>query len=453
MLNLFNWKTIANDNFLSSDIEKTRLIRNDSYWNFYRGNHWNSDKQVGVNRITCNYSKAFVNKLISFVAGQGFTINMFDDNQEMLPFLYKIWSSDKNGVIKNKLLYEMAQMGAITGDIFCKVTWNETLKKVEIKVLDSSLVFPIWSDKDTFESVYIYNYATEDGKVVLKFEAITKDTIKEYRDNVEITGKRRENILNELPIVHIKNYPDASREYGISDLEDIIELNKEYNLKASVVSDVIDYHIEPITIVKGAKLGNMVKGANKVWSGIPTDGDVYNLELQGDLNAAINYLKIIKQSMHEVGGIPEATLGQMQPISNTSGIALHIQYLPLMEKIWAKRITLTEGIRKINELALKILAIKDDDFSEIIQKKSINSYNTEIKWYDPLPKDEALTNENLRTEVDMGIESRLGAIQRKGYYSNAVMKMSEIDEEKIKENDNLYQGIKKAEKKPIDDSA
>lgn len=447
MINPFKWRINTKDKLIEDSEEKDRLFKNERYWQYYRGEHWATKAKPGINQITCNYSKAFINKLVNFIAGQGFTINMPNGNQDILAFLYKIWGADKKGAIKNKILYEMAQMGAITGDIFVKVTWNELLGKVEIKTYDSSLVFPIWTDKDTFDAVYIFNYRTdEQGKLVLDSEKITKDEIREYRNDIEILDRRRENILHTIPVVHIKNYPDASKKYGISDLEDIVALNKEYNLKASTISDVIDYHVEPVTIVKGAKLSNVTKGANKVWSGIPKDGDVFNLELKGDLNAAIVYLKTIKQAMHEVSGIPEATLGQMQPISNTSGIALHIQYLPLMERIWAKRITLTEGLQKINELVIKILNIKDDKFiSNIKLDKLENPFDTEIKWYDPLPKDEALQNENLRMELDMGIESKAGAIQRKGYYSDIESKMAEIEEEQSKINDSIYDRIKQIE--------
>jgi hypothetical protein len=48
--------------------------------------------------------------------------------------------------------------------------------------------------------------------------------------------------------------------------------------------------------------------------------------------------------MHEITGVPETALGQMQPISNTSGVALAIQYQPMMNRFNMKKIHFTKGL-------------------------------------------------------------------------------------------------------------
>jgi len=61
--------------------------------------------------------------------------------------------------------------------------------------------------------------------------------------------------------------------------------------------------------------------------------------------------------MHEMTGVPESALGQSQPISNTSGVALAIQFYPLIQKFELKKIQYGKGLAKINELALRTLFI------------------------------------------------------------------------------------------------
>ena len=88
-----------------------------------------------------------------------------------------------------------------------------------------------------------------------------------------------------IPFVQIKNLVVAGRNDGRGDLEDLIPLNTEYNMKESNVSEIIDYHAAPVTVVYGAKIGNLEKGANKMWGGLSKDARVENLELRSDLGA------------------------------------------------------------------------------------------------------------------------------------------------------------------------
>ena len=50
--------------------------------------------------------------------------------------------------------------------------------------------------------------------------------------------------------------------------------------------------------------------------------EVENLQSLVDLSGPLGYMDVIKRVMHEMTGVPEQALGQMQPISNTSGVAL-----------------------------------------------------------------------------------------------------------------------------------
>lgn len=157
-----------------------------------------------------------------------------------------------------------------------------------------------------------------------------------------------------IPFVQIKNSILAGRNDGISDIECIIPMNVEYNLKKSNVSEILDYHAAPVTLVYGAKIGNLEKGANKLWGGLPKDAKVENLQLDGDLGASNNYLESLKLEMCEVGGVPETVLGGAQSISNTSGVALQYMNLPLIEKTQVKRQVTEVGLETLNKLILLV---------------------------------------------------------------------------------------------------
>jgi hypothetical protein len=195
-----------------------------------------------------------------------------------------------------------------------------------------------------------------------------------------------------------------------------------------------------VTVIVGAKASNLEKGAKKVWGGLPKDAQVFNLEggAQG-IDGALKYLELLKRSMHEIMNIPETALGQVQPISNTSGVALSIQYQPLMNRYSQKIAQYGKGIEKINEIALRTLALKEPmefiydptkdgpikegqltqlDFADPL------TYMNYVQFPQPLPLDKLIVLNEIQTKLGMGLESKEGALRQLG---------EEFPEEKLQE--------------------
>ena len=98
-------------------------------------------------------------------------------------------------------------------------------------------------------------------------------------------------------------------------------------------------------MITGAKASNLEKGPRKVWAVTNKDAKIQQLELQTNFTGPLGYMELLKQAMHELTGVPAAALGTMQPISNTSGVALSIQYQPLMLKHERKVDQLHQAVR------------------------------------------------------------------------------------------------------------
>ena len=168
----------------------------------------------------------------------------------------------------------------------------------------------------------------------------------------------RPNLLGEVPVVHIRNQSIPKEYYGLPDGFDLMDPQRELNEKLTDVSDTVNYHSAPITVIYGAKAKNLERGPKQIWAGLPADARVENLKLEGDLTAAMNYVGFIKKSIHELSDIPEGSLGATQPVSNTSGVALHIQYQPLIEKTDRKKANYEPGFEQINYFILRIGQVK-----------------------------------------------------------------------------------------------
>ena len=447
--------------------EQRRLNEISEYWDFYLGDQWRVVREEGESLITFNYAKAIVDKSVSFLFGKGFRIQPHKEvAQELKPLLDEVWEYNK----KDILGVEIGQMGAITGDCFIKVSWEDPEVddngilyeeeypdgKVRIDVLPTSSVFPVYSshDKDKMVSCTLQYAILEmgiNGKPVARMykEVVTRDTISYYIDNELV--EEIPNILREINIVQIKNIPLAGESRGQSDLKSIIPLQKELNAKVTDVSDIINYHSAPITIIQGAKSKNLEKGAKKVWGGLPKDAKVYNLELNSDLNASNSFISTIKTAIHELSNTPEDSLGGKSAVSNTTGVALQIKYAPLLEKTWLKRQTYGGGIKDVCRLVIKLLRVKGSDE----ERKLLNDlmatsegikkvFDITVTFPDPLPKDEMVQLQIIAQKMNLGLEEPEGALKELGYEGDIQEKLEKIRKYQ-KEQQNLMFDLAGAE--------
>lgn len=258
-------------------------------------------------------------------------------------------------------------------------------------------------------------------------EIMTDDMIEEYINDEMID--QRPNPLGTIPIVHIANIPVEGSPWGLSDIQDITGLNREYNEKATEISDIINYHASPVTVITGAKASNLEKGPRQIWGNLPKDANVFNLDMTTNLSGPLAFMESLKRAMHEMTGVPETALGQRQPISNTSGVALAIEFQPMMNRYSIKEMQYGDGLRRINELIMLTLAAKEPQAlqfdptreSELkpgqypyLDPQDPLTYESTIDFPPPLPTDVLIKLNELQAKMGMGLESKRGALRELG---------------------------------------
>jgi Phage portal protein, SPP1 Gp6-like len=434
------------------EVHGPRLNRYSLNWAMYLGHHWGYRREQGEMQIAVNYYRAFNDYLARFVFGKGVHFRSPKATEAIIPDrLERVWEVDNN---KMRVLLEMAQQGGISGDCFVKVAYEESWTdsagrfhpgRVRILPMNSSFCFPEFHPHDRnrllrFKQKYRFWGTSLEGtrQVFTYTEILTDDVIEEYVNDELIDS--RPNPLGIIPVVHIPNIPVSGSPWGLADAHDIITINRAYNEISTDVADIINYHASPVTVIVGAKASNLEKGAKKVWGGLPKDAQVFNLEggAQG-IDGALKYLELLKRSMHEVMNIPESALGQVQPISNTSGVALSIQYQPLMNR-WSQKVAQYGiGIEKINELVILNLAVKEPE--TLIYDPNVDgpikdgqvtrldpndplTYITYAQFPQPLPLDKLILLNEIQQKMTMGLESKEGALRALG---------EEFPEEKLQE--------------------
>jgi len=424
------------------EVHGPRLNRYSLNWAMYLGHHWGYRREQGEMQISVNYYRAFIDYLSRFTFGNSVHFRSPKFTEAIIPDrLERVWEIDND---KQRVLFEIAQNGGITGDAFIKIAYEEPWKdsigrghpgRVRILPLNPAFCFPEFHPHDRsrllrFKQKYRFWGTSLEGtrQVFTYTEILTDDIIEEYINDELIDS--RPNPLGLIPVVHIPNIPVSGSPWGLSDAHDIITINRSYNEISTDVADIINYHAAPVTVIVGAKASNLEKGAKKVWGGLPKDAQVFNLEGGGaGIQGALQYLEMLKRSMHEMMNIPESALGQSQPISNTSGVALQVQFQPLMNRWSQKSSQYGKGLQQVNELVILTLAIKEpevltwnpevdgvlvDGQTDQLDPNDPLTYITFAHFPPPLPLDKIVLLNELQQKMSMGLESKEGALRALG---------------------------------------
>ena len=301
------------------------------------------------------------------------------------------------------------------------------LKDTQIRVQAINPMFcaPEWSTDGVSLSRLIVRYpvtflANErlTGNKVLSgiFEQdITKDTVIERVYNSEqklIETKELPNPVGMVYAVHIRNIVSPGK-YGIDDVAAIRGMVEEINDKIVDVSNIIDYHSAPTTMIFGARAGSLEKGANKVWSGLPKDARVENLRLDGDMPAMNTFIENMRNMIKETTGVNSAALGEDLAISNTSGVALHMRFYSMAAiaelkwASWRPQVALLSKIILAWGKYLKQIEIPDGMMRKYSRALCVNFESN-------LPKDRLLTLQENKEAVAGGLRSLRKALSNMG---------------------------------------
>lgn len=466
-------RTITNVDFILqkagikiSDEDRKRLQRYKVNLDFYEGYHWEFINDFeGRPQITENYISTFVEKFVTTEMGKGFNIKMkpeiekIDDDNDPLDFLNDVWDDNDKlekcvdiGLSKSVFGESWIQVffegpnnrehDLILGDEFYDPFGEYEKGRIRLNVIPAGEAFPKFKKRgrarelEEFTIIYPIEEDGGNGKGKKAYKQVwTKDTIKIFIGDMKEAKHTFKNKYGIIPFVQFKNFPKINSNFGKSDIDDIIPLNVEINTKKSNVSEIIDYHSSPITVIFGASVRSLERGANKIWGNLPSDARVENLKSEGDIGSANLFITSIKRAMHEIGRIPEGVLGGDLAISNTSGIALQISLAPLIEYVSTKRVLTKESLELVNKIILLIAEIEGLIKVPEGVKKSDYLYN-EVQFPEILPKDMILELQEIQTEMSLGLENREGAMKRRGK-SNIQEKIAEIDRDR-KENPELY---------------
>ena len=356
--------------------EQDRLKRYAEYWRAYNGvtDPALFDPDDPVQKY--NLIRGFVDAGIYFAVGAGFVNKVAEGlRSSSYPILEEVWRY--NG--RDTFVYDRVQTGSVTGDWFALTAYQEPTDmerrirpysqgQIRLKGFGSEQVFCEWDplDRDKIIAARIETYFFPQAEQITGVEAsvaMRRHTMTISRDQIvsQVQGETpvyKQNILGEIPLVHCKNINVPGEYYGRSDVQDLLGPQKDIDEKMTDISNAINYNGTPTLALFGAKAKQLDKDSSTFWAGLPEKAhfEVLRMGLD-DVGAANSYIDRSEKTIHKIAGVPVAALGGDMAISNTSGVALNLIFMPLLMKTAAKRALLEPALEKINYFILRIAAV------------------------------------------------------------------------------------------------
>ncbi len=404
---------------LNYDLERIKGYK--ELLDFYHGRHWEGRPRFGEKRLTLNYAKVFIDKITSYVmSGMGIAAEALENTSEAKAKAKRAEEALRQVYEVNNLAqldFETEIDGSVLGDACFKVIWDGGTKSVRVTAPDVQGIYAWWRGDDISkvwrvasrytlsveESVALYQVRPK-GKTVTVTEFWADTEFELYLDNDLI--EKKPNPYGFIPFIIFPNLREPKRFWGISDLPQIMEVQKELNRAVSQLARILELSGNPIAVLENVEASeDIAVKPGAVWN-IPEAARAYLLDLLqgGGVKLHIDYIELLYRALHDISESPRAAFGGIA--KDLSGVALEIELQPLIQKIQRKRLIRTAVYNRRNHLILRLL--------EKYQNEDFGKVSLRIVWSPVLPKDLARMVANEQVLVQSGIHSRRHAMDELG---------------------------------------
>jgi hypothetical protein len=409
------------------DMDRIRGYRD--FLDIYHGRHWEGSPSTGrirgEKRLTFNYAKVFIDKITSYLmSGVNFAVDAVEDSaeararaQKVEEALYQVYEANN----LEQLDFETEIDCAVLGDACYKVIWDNESKSVRITAPDIQGIYAWWLGDDTSQVWRVaskYSLSAEEtgllygvkpkGKTTAVVEVWTAQEFELYLENTLV--EKKPNPYGFIPFIIYPNLREPKKFWGISDLPQIMESQRELNRAMSQLSRILELSGNPVAVLENVEESeDIAVKPGAVWN-IPEDAKAYLLDLLqgGGVSLHIDYINLLYRTLHDISESPRAAFGGTE--RDLSGVAMEIELHPLLQKVRRKRVIRTATYNRRSELILKLL----EKYTG--QSFGVKAGNNRLRvvWGAVLPQDMARQVNNEQILVQTGIHSRRRAMDEVG---------------------------------------
>ena len=388
---------------------------------FYHGQQWEGYVKRGEKRLTFNYAKVVIDKVTSYLmSGINLVVDAVEDSDEARAnarraeaALHRVYEDNS----LEQLDFETEVDCAILGDACFKVIWDQEAKGVRVTAPDIQGIYAWWVGDDTSrvwrvasrysltsDEVEILYKVKPKGKTASVVELWTAQGFELWLDNVQV--ERKANPYGFIPFIIYPNLREPKKFWGISDLPQIIEPQRELNRAMSQLSRILELSGNPIAVLENVEEAeDIAVRPGAVWN-IPEDAKAYLLDLLqgGGVGLHISYIDLLYRMLHDISESPRAAFGGTT--RDLSGVALEIELQPLLQKVRRKGLIRAAAYNQRNRMILKLM--------EKYQNENFGDNHLRVVWGPVLPQDMERLVSNEQVLVQNGIHSRKRAMDEIG---------------------------------------
>jgi hypothetical protein len=405
-----------------------RMKRYKELLDFYHGSHWDPSTGLGrawerrnEKRLTFNYAKVFIDKMTSYLmSGNTLVVEPLTDTDEARATAEKAETALSQVAEENNLEqldFETEIDCAILGDACFKVIWDQEAKQVSITAPDIQGIYTWWVGDDTSKVWRVaskYSLTQETAKSLYQINAKDKTAsivevwtgadFELWIDDTRI--EKKANPYGFVPFVIYPNLREPKQFWGVSDLDIIMEPQRELNRATSQLSKILELSGNPIAVLENVEESeDIAVRPGAVWN-IPEAAKAYLLDLLqgGGVSLHIDYINLLYKILHDLSESPRVAFGGTE--RDLSGVALEMELQPLLQKVRRKRIIRTAAYIRRDRMILKLL--------EKCDGARFGDNELRVVWGPVLPQDLTTLVNNEQVLIQSGIHSRRRAMDEIG---------------------------------------
>jgi hypothetical protein len=388
---------------------------------FYYGRQWEGRERRGERRLTFNYAKVFVEKIASYLMSDiSFAADPLEDSEKGRESARRAEAAIDTVYADNyleQLDLETEIDCAVMGDACYKVTWDAATERVRVTAPDVQGIYA-WSAGDDISQVWRvaskYRLSAEEveliygvkpgAKTATVVEIWTDRDFEIYLDNALFEAKP--NPYGFIPFIIFPNLREPKKFWGVSDLPQIIESQRELNRAMSQLSRILELSGNPIAVLENVEESEDIAiRPGAVWN-VPEDAKAYLLDLLqgGGVNLHINYIDMLYRTLHDLSESPRSAFGGLA--RDISGVAMELDLQPLLQKVRRKRLIRTAVYNRRSEMILKLL--------QKYRGEEFGNNRLRVVWGAVLPRDTERKVNSEQVMVQNGIHSRRTAMDEMG---------------------------------------
>ena len=350
-------------------------------------------------------------------------------------------------------LYKASKHASLYGDGVLEVRYDEAARRIIIEPVLPEYYHAMWeiSNMDVLTEVIVAypidrvaaleQYGTSGNDQFIGYQAInphylpgigvlwkrwSTTSYQVWVDDVNVVNTPnpymevdREGYLHPgvIPFLHIPNMQAGSEYWGYSDGEAILFLSDELNRRMADAGDIVNSHAHPITTLTGyaGEQEDLPIGPDSIWD-LGREGKAERLEGKGPPPEVMAYIAAVKTEMHETSSMPEVAYGTRSSGSHSSGLALAMAMMPVVERSREKRLIWRNKLKQLAQMMFYLLYKRDPGLLQAagLDYARMRLYTIEPVFADILPKDELqVVNEQVATKVN-GLRSLERALEQLG---------------------------------------